>query len=70
MTSISIRWVNASMAFAEDRPLPARVTASTENDVDAARIEGPDGDLGQFGLSGALLDADQARGAVAATAIA
>jgi 8-hydroxy-5-deazaflavin:NADPH oxidoreductase len=38
--------------------------------VDAARIEGPDGDLSQFGLRGAVLDADQARAAVAATAAA
>jgi 8-hydroxy-5-deazaflavin:NADPH oxidoreductase len=36
---------------------------------DAARIEGPDGDLSQFGLSGALLDADEAGAAVAATAM-
>lgn len=35
---------------------------------DAARIEGPDGDLSQFGLRGALVDVDQARAAVAATA--
>jgi 8-hydroxy-5-deazaflavin:NADPH oxidoreductase len=38
--------------------------------ADAARIEGPDGDLSQFGLRGALLDADEARAAVAATAAA
>jgi len=37
---------------------------------DAARIEGPDGDLSQFGLRGALVDVDQARAAVAATAVA
>jgi 8-hydroxy-5-deazaflavin:NADPH oxidoreductase len=37
---------------------------------DAARIEGPDGDLSQFGRRGALLDADEARAAVAATAAA
>jgi predicted dinucleotide-binding enzyme len=36
---------------------------------DAARIEGPDGDLSQFGLRGALVDVDQARAAVAATAV-
>jgi 8-hydroxy-5-deazaflavin:NADPH oxidoreductase len=36
---------------------------------DAAHIEGPDGDLSQFGLRGALLDADEARAAVAATAM-
>jgi predicted dinucleotide-binding enzyme len=35
---------------------------------DAARIEGPDGDLSQFGLRGALVDVDQARAAVAAAA--
>ena len=35
---------------------------------DAARIEGPDGDLSQGALKGALLDADQAHAAVAATA--
>src|SRR6266568_845495 len=32
---------------------------------DAARIEGPDGDLSQGGLKGALLDFDEARDAVA-----
>jgi 8-hydroxy-5-deazaflavin:NADPH oxidoreductase len=35
----------------------------------ASRIEGPDGDLSQFGLRGALLDADEARAAVAAAAM-
>jgi predicted dinucleotide-binding enzyme len=35
---------------------------------DAGRIEGPDGELSQFGLRGALLDAEEARAAVAATA--
>jgi predicted dinucleotide-binding enzyme len=37
---------------------------------DVARIEGPDGDLSQFALRGALLDADQARAAIAASAVA
>ena len=35
---------------------------------DIARIEGPDGDLSQFGLRGAVVDVDEARAAVAATA--
>jgi len=35
---------------------------------DVARIEGPDGNLSQGGLGGALLDADEARSALAATA--
>ena len=34
--------------------------------ADALRIEGPGGDLAQFGLDGELLDLDQARAAVAA----
>ena len=34
--------------------------------ADAGRIEGPGGDLAQFGLNGELLDLDQARAAVAA----
>jgi predicted dinucleotide-binding enzyme len=33
--------------------------------VDAGRIEGPGGDLSQYGLNGALLDLDQARAALA-----
>jgi 8-hydroxy-5-deazaflavin:NADPH oxidoreductase len=37
---------------------------------DVARIEGPDGDLSQFALRGALLDAEQARYAVAGSALA
>ncbi|HEY2595297.1 MAG TPA: hypothetical protein VGK33_15500 [Chloroflexota bacterium] len=35
---------------------------------DAARIEGPDGDLSQGQLKGALLDVDEARAAVATAA--
>jgi hypothetical protein len=34
--------------------------------AEAGRIEGPGGDLGQFGLNGELLDLDQARAALAA----
>ena len=34
----------------------------------AGRIEMPGGDLHQFGLNGALLDLDQARAAISATA--
>jgi 8-hydroxy-5-deazaflavin:NADPH oxidoreductase len=34
--------------------------------ADLGRIEGPGGDLAQFGLNGELLDLDQARAAVAA----
>ncbi len=34
--------------------------------ADAGRIEGPGGDLGEFGLRGELLDLDQARAAIAA----
>jgi len=37
---------------------------------DVARIEGPDGDLSQGGLNGALLDVDGARDAVAAPSVA
>jgi 8-hydroxy-5-deazaflavin:NADPH oxidoreductase len=37
---------------------------------DVGRIEGPDGDLSQGGLNGALLDADEARNAVAAASVA
>ena len=37
---------------------------------DVARIEGPDGDLSQGGLGGALLDLDEARAAVAAAPVA
>ena len=37
---------------------------------DVARIEGPDGDLSQGGLNGALLDVDEARDAVAAASVA
>ena len=37
---------------------------------DVARIEGPDGDLSQGGLDGALLDVDEALDAVAATPVA
>jgi len=37
---------------------------------DAARSEGPDGDLSQGGLKGALLDVDEARDAVAAASVA
>jgi 8-hydroxy-5-deazaflavin:NADPH oxidoreductase len=33
--------------------------------ADAGRIEGPGGDLAQFGLNGELLDLDQARAAAA-----
>jgi predicted dinucleotide-binding enzyme len=35
--------------------------------ADAGRIEGPGGDLAQFGLNGQLLDLDQARAAVASS---
>ena len=34
--------------------------------ADAGRIEGPGGDLNQFGLNGAVLDLDEARAAIAA----
>jgi predicted dinucleotide-binding enzyme len=37
---------------------------------DVARIEGPDGDLSQGRLNGALLDVDEARDAVAAASVA
>jgi 8-hydroxy-5-deazaflavin:NADPH oxidoreductase len=37
--------------------------------ADAARLEGPDGDLSQAGLNGEVLDLDQARAAVAATEV-
>ena len=37
--------------------------------ADAGRIEGPGGDLAQFGLNGELLDLDQARAAVAAAGV-
>ena len=33
--------------------------------ADAGRIEGPDGQLSQYGLNGALLDLDEARAAAA-----
>ncbi len=38
--------------------------------ADAGRIEGPGGDLAQFGLNGELLDLDQARAAIAAAGVA
>jgi predicted dinucleotide-binding enzyme len=37
--------------------------------ADALRIEGPGGDLAQFGLNGELLDLDQARAAVASSGV-
>lgn len=37
--------------------------------ADAGRMEGPGGDLAQFGLNGELLDLDQARAAAAATEV-
>jgi hypothetical protein len=37
--------------------------------ADAGRIEGPGGDLAQFGLNGELLDLDQARAAVASSGV-
>ena len=37
--------------------------------ADAGRIEGPGGDLAQFGLNGELLDLDQARAAVASSEV-
>jgi predicted dinucleotide-binding enzyme len=37
--------------------------------ADAGRLEGPGGDLSQFGLNGAVLDIDQARAALAATEV-
>ena len=37
--------------------------------ADAGRIEGPGGDLAQFGLKGELLDLDQARAAVASSEV-
>jgi predicted dinucleotide-binding enzyme len=37
---------------------------------DVGRMEGPDGDLSQGGLNGALLDVDEARAAVAGTPVA
>ena len=37
--------------------------------ADAGRIEGPGGDLAQFGLNGELLDLDQARNAVASAEV-
>ena len=37
---------------------------------DVGRIEGPDGDLSQGGLNGALLDVDEAGAAVAAASVA
>jgi len=45
---------------------PLRVGGVT----DAGRIEAPGGDLQQFGLSGELLDLDQARAAITAKAAA
>jgi predicted dinucleotide-binding enzyme len=37
--------------------------------TDAGRLEGPGGDLSQFGLNGELLDLDQARATLAATEV-
>jgi 8-hydroxy-5-deazaflavin:NADPH oxidoreductase len=37
--------------------------------ADALRIEGPGGDLAQFGLNGELLDLDQARAALASPGV-
>ena len=37
--------------------------------ADAGRIEGPGGELAQFGLNGELLDLDQARNAVASAEV-